>query len=247
MAQLAGKGALVTGGSRGIGRAIVQRLAADGATVVFSYQRNEAAAKEVVDEVSKAGGKALAVQSDQGKMADLSRLFAETDEYLKDGLDIVVVNAAGCPTASIGEVTEEMYDEAMATNVKGPFFVMQYASRRLNDNGRLIVISTLNTRIHSPAVLYGGSKGALEQFTQSAAFTLGERGITANIVSPGSTATDLLYASNPGETFEDLIQMTALRRLGQPDDIAGVVAFLAGPDSGWITAQNLMATGGELA
>lgn len=247
MGQLAGKGALVTGGSRGIGRAIVRRLAADGATVVFSYLSNETAARQVVDEISEAGGKAFAVKSDQGNMADLNRLFAETDEVLGNGLDIVVVNAAGCPTAPIGEITEPMYDEAMAANVKGPFFVMQYAARRLNDNGRLVVISTLNTRIHSPAVLYGGGKGALEQFTQSAAFTLGERGITANVVSPGSTATDLLYASNPGETFEDLKQMTALRRLGQPDDIASVVAFLAGPDSRWITAQNIAATGGELA
>lgn len=247
MGRLDGKGALVTGGSRGIGRAIVRRLAADGATVVFSYLRNEAAARQVVDEVSEAGGKAFAVQADQGSMRELDSLFGETEEHLGDGLDIVVANAAGCPTAPIGEITEEMFDQAMAANVKGPFFVLQYASRRLRDNGRIIVISTLNTRIHSPAVLYCGGKGALEQFTQSAALTLGERGITANIVSPGFTETELLYASNPGEDFSKATEVTALRRLGQPDDIASVVAFLAGPDSGWVTAQNILATGGVLA
>ncbi len=247
MGRLDGKGALVTGGSRGIGRSIVRRLAADGATVVFSYLRNEAAAQQVVDEVSEAGGKAFAVQADQGSMRELDSLFGETDEHLGDGLDIVVANAAGCPTAPIGEVTEEMYDRAMAANAKGPFFVLQYASRRLRDNGRIIVISTLNTRIHSPAVLYCGSKGAIEQFTQSAALTLGERGITANIVSPGFTETELLYQSNPGADFSKATAVTALGRLGQPDDVAGVVAFLAGPDSGWITAQNILATGGVLA
>jgi 3-oxoacyl-[acyl-carrier protein] reductase len=247
MGQLDGKGALVTGGSRGIGRAIVRRLAADGATVVFSYLRNEAAARQVVDEVSEAGGKSFAVQADQGSMRDLDRLFAETDERLGEGLDIVVANAAGCPTVPVGQVTEDIYDQAMAVNVKGPFFVLQYASRRLRDNGRIIVISTLNKRIHSPAVLYCGSKGAMEQFTQSAAVTLGGRGITANIVSPGYTETDLLYESNPGADFSKATDVTALRRLGQPDDIASVVAFLAGPDSKWITAQNILATGGVLA
>lgn len=247
MGQLDGKGALVTGGSRGIGRGIVRRLAADGATVVFSYLSNETAARQVVDEVSQDGGKAFAVQADQGSMAGLNRLFAETDKHLGDGLDIVVANAAGCPTAPIDEVTEEMYDQAMAANAKGPFFILQYASRKLRDNGRIIVISTLNTRLHAPAVLYCGSKGAIEQFAQSAALTLGTRGITANIVSPGFTETELLYASNPGETFEEAKKVTALRRLGQPDDIAGVVAFLAGPDSRWITAQNILATGGLLA
>lgn len=247
MGQLDGRGALVTGGSRGIGRAIVQRLAADGATVVFSYLRNEAAARQVTEQVTEAGGKAFAIQADQGSMADLDRLFAATDERLGDALDIVVGNAAGCPTMPIGEVTEADYDQAMAVNAKGPFFVLQYAARRLRDNGRIVMISTLNTRLHSPAVLYCGGKGAVEQFTQSAAFTLGERGITANIVSPGSTETELLYSSNPGEDFSSARELTALRRLGQPDDIASVVAFLAGPDSRWITAQNILATGGELA
>ena len=248
MGTLDGKGALVTGGSRGIGRAIVQRLAADGASVVFSYLANTEAAGRVVSEVTAAGGRALAVQADQGSLADLRRLSAQAEEWL-DGLDIVVINAAGGGEfpGLIDEVTEETYDGFMAAHAKGPFFLIQYAGRTLRDGGRIIAISTLNTRLHPPGgALYTGAKGALEHFTKVAALEFGGRGITANIVSPGATDTELLRAANPGETFEDDVAQTALKRLGQPEDIARVVAFLAGPDSGWISGQNLSATGGYL-
>ena len=200
MGTLDGKGALVTGGSRGIGRAIVKRLAADGAAVVFSYRQNETAAAEVVREVTEDRGRAFAVRADQGSLDDLRRLAGQADEHL-DGLDIVVINA----------------------------------------------ISTVNTRLHPPGgALYTGAKGALENFTTVAALEFGRRGITANVVSPGATDTELLREANPGETFEDDMAQTALRRLGQPGDIAAVVAFLAGPDSGWISGQNLAADGGFL-
>jgi 3-oxoacyl-[acyl-carrier protein] reductase len=244
---LDGKGALVTGGSRGIGRAIVKRLAADGATVVFSYLQNEAAAQGVVREVAEAGGRAFAAQADQGRLEDLRRLSGQADEHL-DGLDIVVINAAGnLPGMMIDEVTEDVYHRFMAAHAKGPFFLIQHAGRALRDGGRIIAISTLNTRLHPPrGALYTGAKGALENFTAVAALEFGGRGITANIVSPGATDTDLLRAANPGETFEDDVARTALGRLGQPEDIAAVVAFLAGPDSGWISGQNLSADGGFL-
>jgi 3-oxoacyl-[acyl-carrier protein] reductase len=246
MATLDGKGALVTGGSRGIGRAIVRRLAADGASVVFSYLSNKAAADGVVAEVAADGGRALAVQADQGSLDDLQRLTRQAEEHL-DGLDIVVINAAGGVSGLIKDLTEDDYDQFMAANAKGPFFLLQYAGRALRDGGRIISLSTLNTRLHAPAAsLYIGAKGALEHFTVVAAIEFGGRGITANIVSPGATDTELLRAKNPGHTFEDTVAQTALGRLGQPEDIAGVVAFLAGPDSGWITGQNLSATGGLL-
>jgi 3-oxoacyl-[acyl-carrier protein] reductase len=248
MGTLDGKGALVTGGSRGIGRAIVQRLAADGASVVFSYLANTEAAGRVVSEVTAAGGRALAVQADQGSLADLRRLSAQAEQWL-DGLDIVVINAAGGGEfpGLIDEVTEETYDGFMAAHAKGPFFLIQYAGRTLRDGGRIIAISTLNTRLHPPGgALYTGAKGALEHFTKVAALEFGGRGITANIVSPGATDTELLRAANPGETFEDDIAKTALRRLGQPEDIARTVALLAGPDAAWITAHNLAADGGLL-
>ena len=246
MGALEGKGALVTGGSRGIGRAIVRRLAADGAAVVFSYRQNEAAAREVVREVTEDGGQAFAVRADQGSLDDLRRLAGQADEHLT-GLDIVVVNAADGLPVPIGQVSEDGYDRFMAVNAKGPFFLIQHAGRVLRDGGRIIALSTLNTRLHPPGgALYTGAKGALENFTKVAAIEFGGRGITANVVSPGSTDTEMLRAANPGATFEDVVARTALRRLGQPGDIAAVVAFLAGPDSGWISGQNLAADGGLL-
>ena len=246
MGALEGKGALVTGGSRGIGRAIVKRLAADGAAVVFSYRQNEAAAREVVREVTEDGGQAFAVRTDQGSLDDLRRLAGQADEHLT-GLDIVVVNAADGLPVPIGQVSEDGYDRFMAVNAKGPFFLIQHAGRVLRDGGRIIALSTLNTRLHPPGgALYTGAKGALENFTKVAAIEFGGRGITANVVSPGSTDTEMLRAANPGATFEDVVARTALRRLGQPGDIAAVVAFLAGPDSGWISGQNLAADGGLL-
>jgi len=246
MGTLTGKGALVTGGSRGIGRAIVRRLAADGAAVVFSYRHDETAAKAVAGEVAEAGGRALPVRADQGSLDDLRRLAQEAGDFL-DGLDIVVINAAGGLPGLIREVTEDDYDRFMAVHAKGPFFLIQHAGRALRDGGRIISISTLNTRLHPPGgALYTGAKGALEHFTKVAALEFGGRGITANIVSPGATDTELLRAANPGATFDDEVARTALRRLGQPEDIAAVVAFLAGPDSSWISGQNLPADGGLL-
>ncbi len=246
MGTLAGKGALVTGGSRGIGRAIVRRLAADGAAVVFSYRQDEAAAKAVAGEVAEAGGRALPVLADQGSLDDLRRLAQEAGQFL-GGLDIVVINAAGGLPGLIGTVTEDGYDRFMAVHAKGPFFLIQHAGRVLRDGGRIITISTLNTRLHPPGgALYTGAKGALENFTKVAALEFGGRGITANVVSPGATDTELLRAANPGATFDDEVARTALGRLGQPEDIAAVVAFLAGPDSGWISGQNLAADGGLL-
>ena len=157
MGTLDGKGALVTGGSRGIGRAIVKRLAADGAAVIFSYLQNEAAAREVVREVTEDGGRAVAVRADQGSLDDLRRLAGQADEHL-DGLDIVVINAAGGLPGLIDKVTEDAYDRFMAVHAKGPFFLIQHAGRALRDGGRIISISTVNTRLRPPgAALYTGA------------------------------------------------------------------------------------------
>jgi 3-oxoacyl-[acyl-carrier protein] reductase len=246
MGTLDGKGALVTGGSRGIGRAIVTRLAGDGATVVFSYLTSERAAQDVVREVADAGGRAIAVRADQGSLDDLDLLAGQVEEHL-DGLDIVVINAAGGHPGPIAGVTRDSYDHYMAAPVRGPFFLLQYAGQTLRDGGRIITISTLNTRLHPPGgALYTGGKGALENFTAVAAIEFGGRGITANVVSPGATDTQMLREGNPGDTFETTVAQTSLRRLGQPGDIARVVAFLAGPDSGWISGQNIHADGGLL-
>jgi len=246
MGQLEGKAALVTGGSRGIGAAIVRRLAADGAAVTFTYASNSDAADEVVAAVKESGGQAVAVQADQADISVLPELFA-TASGPTGRLDILVCNAASALVTPIADVTEAAYDELMATNLKGPFFAIQKAGEVLADGGRIIALSTLNTAMPAPGIsLYAGSKGALEQFAKVASREYGGRGITVNTVSPGATDTDMFRESNEESVAGMLVGMTALGRVGQPADIADVVAFLAGPDSRWITGQNLRVTGGLL-
>lgn len=236
---LAGKTAVVTGGSRGIGRAIVRRLAADGARVVFSFRDDKAAADALAKEV----GDAVAVRADQEDITNLDALF----EPVAEGLDILVNNAAITGPAPIKDITPDLFDRVMTVNAKFPLLAMQRAEPLLRDGGRIVNISTLNTVAPAPGIaLYCASKGALEQFTRVAAREFGSRGITVNSVSPGATDTELLRVSNTSESLEQAATLTALGRLGTPADIADVVAFLAGPDSHWITGQNLQATGGLL-
>jgi 3-oxoacyl-[acyl-carrier protein] reductase len=234
---LAGKTAVVTGGSRGIGRAIVRRLAADGARVVFSFRQDKTAADALAREL----GDVVAVRADQEDLASIEALFGP----VAGGLDILVNNAAVNPHAPIRDITPELFDRAMTVNAKFPLLAMQRAGPLLRDGGRIISISTLNTAVPVPGIaLYCASKAALEQFTKVAARELGPRGITVNTVSPGATDTELLRSSNPPEALERLPPLTALGRLGTPSDIADVVTFLAGPDARWITGQNIQATGG---
>ena len=236
---LIGKTAIVTGGSRGISRAIVRRLARDGATVVFGYKENKAEADELAAQLDGV----TAVRADQEDTAAIEALFAP----VSDGLDILVNNAAINPRAPIADITAREFERVMTVNALFPLLAMRRAASALRDGGRVINISTLNTALPAPGhALYCASKAALEQFTAVAAREFGERGITVNTVSPGATETDLLRASNPPEALEQTAALTALRRLGHPGDIADVVAFLAGPDSHWITGQNLRATGGFL-
>jgi 3-oxoacyl-[acyl-carrier protein] reductase len=238
MGNLDGRNAIVTGGSRGIGRAIVKRFVAEGASVLFTYRVDEVAAKQV------AGERATPVRVDLAEPDDLDRLYAVADETF-DGLDIVVNNAAVAGVALIVDVTDEDYDHAMAVNAKATFRSIQHAARRVRDGGRIINVSTPNTRFASPGnAVYSASKAAVEQFSVIAARELGGRGITVNIVTPGATDTDMLRANNTPKGLEVMRAMSPLGRLGTPDDVAAVVAFLAGPDGGWITGQNINASGG---
>ncbi|GIF10222.1 SDR family oxidoreductase [Actinoplanes teichomyceticus] len=236
---LNGKTALVTGGSRGIGRAIVRRLAADGARVVFTYH----SAREEADSLVAELGDAVAVRCDQADPDTLPAIL----EPVRDGLDILVNNAGVADRTPIAEVTAAEFDRVMTINAKFPLLAIRAAGPLLRDGGRIINLSTLNTAVSGPGlVLYCASKAALEQVTAVAAREFGPRGITVNTVSPGATDTDMLRGANPPEAIEALTGFTALGRLGQPEDVAAVVGFLAGPDSGWVTGQNIRATGGLL-
>ncbi|MER5620475.1 SDR family oxidoreductase [Streptosporangium sp. NPDC002544] len=245
MAVLEGKAAVVTGGSRGIGRAIVERLARDGADVLFSYASDAGAAAEVERTVKEAGGSARAVQADLAEPGAAERLMETAEEFL-GGLDILVNNAALSFTPTpVAETGEELYDRVMAVNARAVFLTIRYAARHMRDGGRIVNISTLNTVRPAPGIApYAASKGALEQLTAVTARELGGRGITVNTVSPGATDTDLLRGTNPAAALAQVAGMTSLGRLGEPSDIADVVAFLAGPDGRWLTGQNLHANGG---
>ncbi|RSN60179.1 SDR family NAD(P)-dependent oxidoreductase [Actinomadura sp. WAC 06369] len=232
--------ALVTGGSRGIGRAVVARLAADGARVVFGYREDEEAAAALVRQL---GGRAVAVRADQEDPGTIDALF----EPVGERLDILVNNAAINPHRPIAETSGADFDRVMTVNAKYPLLAMRRAEPLMPDGGRIVNVSTLNTVVPAPGhALYSASKAALEQLTAVAAREFGPRGITVNAVSPGTTDTDLFRETNPQGTTEQVAAFTALGRIGRPDDIANVVAFLAGPDAAWITGQNLRATGGLL-
>ncbi len=194
---LSGKNAVVTGGSRGIGRAIVERLARDGANVVFGYATNSEQADEVLEATASLPGDVFAVQADLGAPDGVATLFKAFESHL-DGLDILVNNAAaGFAPTLLADVTEDVYDRMMAINTKAVFLALQYAARHMRDGGRIVTLSTINTRLASPGItVYAGSKGAVEQFSAVAAKELGPRGITVNVVSPGATDTELLRSTN---------------------------------------------------
>jgi 3-oxoacyl-[acyl-carrier protein] reductase len=242
MAPLTGKVAIVTGSSRGIGRAIAERLGKDGASVVVNYVRNADKSREVVSAIEAAGGRALAVRADMSQIADVRRLFQETLDHF-GRLDILVNNAGLFQPHSIAEVTEDEFDAAFALNAKGAFFAFQEAARRMGDGGRIINISSCSTAMSLPGfAVYVGSKAAGEQFARALAKEIGGRSITVNTVSPGFTETDML-PQDP-EWRKMGAQMSALGRLGQVDDIADVVAFLISEQGKWITGHNIQACGG---
>ncbi|MCC6171112.1 MAG: glucose 1-dehydrogenase [Gammaproteobacteria bacterium] len=242
-ARFAGKVAIVTGSSRGIGRAIGETLARGGATVVVNYSRSATAAQEAVDAIEAQGGKAIAIQADISKVEDVRRLYAEVQQKL-GRIDIVVNNAGILPPVMPVEKETEATWDAVFGLLKGTYFSMQEAARRVSDGGRIINLSSSTTRGWSPGYsIYAGSKSAIEQFTRSLSRELGPRGITVNAVVPGLTDTDMI-GDYPPAVREAAAKNTTLGRLGQPRDIADVVAFLASDEGRWITGQMVVANGG---
>ncbi|MEU1590592.1 SDR family oxidoreductase [Micromonospora sp. NPDC005710] len=248
---LRNKVAVVTGGSHGIGRATVERFARDGATVALGYGHDEVAAHDTVESIRKDGGRAFAVHTELGTPGDAARFWEAFDnagrEFVPDGkIDILVHNAAKGSFARLADLPEDEFDQVMAVNVKAPFFITKLALPRLRDGGRIINVSSTAARVGSPDLLaYGVSKAALNWFSYDMALDLGPHGITVNSVSPGivMTRNSQHLIDNP-ELAAQQAARVALGRLGETDDVASIIAFLASDEGGWVTGQVIDASGG---
>jgi NAD(P)-dependent dehydrogenase (short-subunit alcohol dehydrogenase family) len=247
MASLTGKTALVTGASRGIGRAIAERLASDGAEVAVHYGNNEAAATDTVAAIKAAGGQAFPVRAELGVDGDVDTLFAALEDGLAGGpLDILVNNAAIVTyEATIDQATPKQFEREFAINVRAPFFITQRALPLMRDGGRIINITSGVTWFATPQIVYSMTKGALNVLGRSLANTVGQRGITVNNVSPGITDTEMnSWLHESDRAASDVAGITALDRVGASADIADAVAFFASDDSRWVTGQTVEVNGG---
>jgi 3-oxoacyl-[acyl-carrier protein] reductase len=250
---LAGKVALVTGASRGLGRAIAVRLAGEGATVAVHYGTGASAAEETLGAITAAGGRAFPVQARLDDIGEIERMFVDLDRLLieqtgQSQLDILVNNAGVDRFGAIEEITPEIFDEVFRTNVRGPFFLTQRALPRMRNNGRIINLSSGLVRNAVPRhTVYTMTKGAIDRLTVVLAQHLGSRGITVNSVAPGAVDTDMTASwlrGNP-DAEAQVAGITALGRLGRPQDIADVVAFLASDSGRWVTGNWIDTTGGQ--
>ncbi len=237
--------AIVTGASRGIGAALAMRLAADGMQIIVNYAGNPRKAEAVVALIEAAGGRATAVQADVADAVAVRSLF-DTAESVFGPVDVLVNNAGLSKTAPLAEVTDADYERLIAVNLTGAFNGMREGARRVRDGGRIINLSTSIIGYYLPTHgVYVATKAAVEAMTHTLAKELGARGITVNAVAPGPVATELFLAGRSPELIQRLTNDIPLGRLGQPDDIARVVSFLANSESGWINGQIIKANGGR--
>jgi len=238
------KVAIITGSSRGIGAEIARTLAGAGAKVIVNYAGNREAADAVCAAITNAGGESLAVKADVRDPIQVRMLFDAAIERFKR-LDILVNNAGVLLSKKIAEIGDEEFDRVLSINVKGVFNALREAATRMADGGRVISLSSTVTRLMLPGYgAYAASKGAVEQLTRVFAREVGERGITANIVSPGPVNTEMFTTGKSEETIKRMAAMSFLGRVGEPEDIARVVLFLVSDEAGWVTGQNISASGG---
>jgi 3-oxoacyl-[acyl-carrier protein] reductase len=249
--ELTGKTALVTGGSRGIGRGIAERMAAAGALVAVHYGSRRDVAEATVRDIEAAGGNAFAVGCDISSPREIEAMFGVLDdEFLSrtggTGLDILVNNAGVAVVGHLQDLSEADFDRQFDTNVKGPFFVTQQAFPRLRDDGRIIFITSGTARRANPeAIAYAATKAAINYVALALAAQLGPRRITVNALAPGLTETEMVSGNLDHPVFQRTIANTALGRIASVSDIAEVAGFLASPAAGWITGEVIHATGGE--
>lgn len=245
--KLAGKVAVVTGASKGIGASIAKHLAAEGASVVVNYASSKAGADKVVSEITSAGGKAIAVQGDVSRKADIDRLFAETKKTY-GAVDVLVNNAGVYEFAKLEEVTGEHFHKQFNLNVLGLLLTTQVALQNFNAGGGSVInVSSLASHTGFPeASVYSGTKGAVDSITRSLAKELGPRKIRVNAINPGLIETEGTHTIGfvEGDFRKHAEAQTPLGRIGQPNDIGKVAVFLASPDSGWITGETLIVSGG---
>lgn len=236
--------AIVTGGSRGIGSAVSKRLAADGLAVVVNYAGNTVAADQTVAAITADGGTAIAVQADVADEHQVTALFDRAEQEF-GGIDVVVNSAGRMALAPIADLDLQVLDELHRTNIRGTFVVAQQAARRLRAGGSFVGFSTTIVTTQFPTYgAYAASKGAVEAITLILARELRGRDITVNTVAPGPTATELFLEGKTPEQIDTLAKTPPLQRLGTPQDIANVVAFLTGPDARWVNGQILRTNGG---
>lgn len=238
------KTAIITGASRGIGRAVAKRLARDGFNVVVNYANSAGQADEVVAEIKSNGGQALAVKADISNPAEVEHLFAETLKAFSS-IDVVVNNSGIMSLSPIGKGDVDLFDQVISTNLKGTFLVLAQAAQHVAEGGRIIAFSSSVLARSFPTYgPYIASKAGVEGLVRVLANELRGRNITVNAVAPGPVATELFLKGKTEEQITQMSKMPPLERLGQPEDIASVVSFLAGPDGGWVNAQVLRANGG---
>ena len=243
--------ALVTGGSRGIGKDVVRSVARRGADVIFTYQSNEAAADGLVAEVEGMSRRVAALQLDVGKAGALDAFAERVRGVLQDWganrFQFLVNNAGAGAYVTIAETTEAQFDEIMDVHVKGPFFLTQKLLSLISDGGRIVNVSTALTRTtYAGQAAYASAKGAVEVMTKYLALELGPRRITANVVAPGGIETDFNGGVMRDPGLQEMVtSVTALGRVGQPEDVGGVVASLLSPETGWVNAQRIEVSGGQ--
>ncbi|KAJ4253770.1 hypothetical protein NW762_010164 [Fusarium torreyae] len=244
--SLSGKVILVTGGSKGIGKAVVERVVADGANVIINYSSDSAPADELVNNIGS--DRALAVKADVSNVAEIEKLVQlAVDKFGK--IDCVMANAAAAPMNDLDSTTEEAFDRTFNLNVRGPYFLVQKAVQHMPRGGRVILVSSgvlHQSQVAPRYLLYASSKGSIEQMTRILAKDLGAKnGITVNAIAPGPTATELFFKGKSQELIDTIASFSPLGRLGKPEEIAGLASFLAGPSSSWVSGQVIGANGGS--